>query len=144
MARGPTPTARTFFTGARQTVFLAIAGRVVPEMTALDDRAVGDALALVEHQLAGRPEKMRRELALFLTAIRWAPVLRFGRPFDRLDASRQDAILRWLQDAPVTTLRAGLWGLKTLAFLGYYGRPAAADAIHYRPSHDGNAFLHAR
>jgi hypothetical protein len=76
--------------------------------------------------------------------IRWAPIVRYGRPFDRLGAVRQDAVLAWLQDAPVAKLRSGFWGLKTLAFLGYYGRPAAGDTIGYRPSRDGNALLHAR
>jgi len=125
-------------------MFLAIAKRVVPEIAGLDEAAREEALALVERQLAARPGKMRRELALFLNVIRWAPVARYGRRFDRLGAAEQDAILGWLQDAPVAKLRSGFWGLKTLAFLGYYGRPAAAEAIHYRPSRDGHAFLHAR
>ncbi len=127
----------SFFTGTRQTTFLAIAARVVPEMAGLDAGARHEALALIEHQLAGRPATMRRELALFLSVIRWAPVMRYGRPFDRLDAARQDAVLGWLEDAPVAKLRSGFWGLKTLAFLAYYGRPAAGDAIGYRPSPDG-------
>jgi len=134
----------SFFTNTRRTMFLVIAGRIVPEMTALDDAAREHALALVEHQLAARPAKMRRELTLFLTLIRWSALLRYGRRFDALTTERQDAVLGWLQDAPVTKLRSGFWGLKTLAFLGYYGRPEAAESIHYRPSRNGNAFLHAR
>ena len=122
-------------------MFLAVAERVVPEMAGLGRRARADALALVEHQLAARPEKVRRELALLLTLIRWAPAIRYGRPFERLSPDRQDAVLAWLQDAPAAKLRAGFWGLKTLAFLGYYGRPAAAEAIHYRPSRDGPPLL---
>jgi len=134
----------SFFTTPRRRIFLAIAGRVVPEMASLDEAAREHALALVEHQLAARPAKMRRELALFLTLIRWSTLPRYGRTFDALTTERQDAVLGWLQDAPVTKIRSGFWGLKTLAFLGYYGRPVAAGSIHYRPSRDGNAFLHAR
>lgn len=134
----------SFFTTSRRTMFLAVAARVVPEMASLDEVARDEALALVEHQLAARPAKMRRELALFLTLIRWSTLARYGRRFDALAGERQDAVLAWLQDAPLTKLRGGFWGLKTLAFLGYYGRPAAAGLIHYRPSRDGNAFLHAR
>ena len=128
----------------QQAIFLAVAERVVPEMAGLGRRARADALALVEHQLAARPEKVRRELALLLTLIRWAPAIRYGRPFERLSPDRQDAVLAWLQDAPAAKLRAGFWGLKTLAFLGYYGRAEAPETINYRPSHDGNALLHAR
>jgi len=133
-----------FFTSTRQAMFLAVAVRVVPEMAALDEAGRDEALALVERQLAGRPGKMRRELALFLTVIRWAPVLRYGRPFDRLPPGPRDAVLAWLEDAPVTKLRSGFWGLKTLAFLAYYGRPSVAETINYRPARDGNALLHAR
>src|SRR3989339_167214 len=113
----------SFFTSTRQTIFLAIAGRIVPEMAGLDEAARDEALALVERQLAARPEKMGRELALFLNVIRWAPALRYGRPFDRLTPGRQDAVLAWLQDAPDARIRSGFWGLKTLALLGYYRRP---------------------
>lgn len=134
----------SFFGDTRLKTFLAVAHRVVPEMAGLDDAAQAEALELVEHQLAARPARMRRELALFLRVIRWAPVVRYGRRFDRLDARRQDAVLGWLQDAPIAKLRSGFWGLKTLAFLGYYGRPSAGDAIGYRPSRDGNRLLHAR
>ena len=125
-------------------MFLAIAKRVVPEIAGLDEAARNEALGLVEHQLAARPAKMRRELALFLNVIRWAPVVRYGRPFERLGAAAQDAVLGWLQDAPILKLRSGFWGLKTLAFLGYYGRPSAGAAIGYHPSRDGNRLLHAR
>jgi len=113
-------------------------------MAGLDEAARGEALALVEHQLARRPAAMRRELALFLSAIRWAPIARYGLPFDRLTPERQDAVLGWLQDAPIAKLRSGFWGLKTLAFLGYYGRPTVDDAIGYHPSRekgDGGIFL---
>ena len=90
-----------------------------------------------------RPPGTRRELALFLWLVRWAPALLFLRPFDALPPARQDAVIGWLEDAPVAKLRGGLWGLKTLAFLSYYGRPETGEAIGYRPSKTGNAFLHA-
>ena len=37
-----------------------------------------------------------------------------------------------MQDAPLLLLRRGFWGLRTLIFMGYYGRDAARDAIGYR------------
>ena len=125
-------------------MFLAFAERAAPALRALDDDQRARALALVEDLLADRPAATRRELALFLWLVRWAPVLRFLRPFDRLPPARQDAVIAWLEDAPLAKLRSGLWGLKTLAFLGYYGRPEAGETIGYRPSKTGNAFLHAR
>jgi len=121
-----------------------LAGRIVPESAALDAPARDRLVALVEDLLATRPAKMRRELALFLRVLRWLPAVRYLRPLDRLAARDRDAALRWFQDSPVALFRKGFWGVKTLVYLGYYGRPEAAQAIGYRPSPNGNRFLHAR
>jgi hypothetical protein len=123
---------------------LAIAARVVPPSAALDAAERESALALIEHAIAIRPRPVRRQLALFLRLVRWLPVLRYGRPFERLEAPAQDAVLRWLQQAPLVALRRGFWGLRTLMVLGYYGRPEIGEAIAYRPERDGNARLRAR
>ena len=133
-----------FLTGPRRDFFLALAARIVPESTSLDAEACGRMLALVEEALSTRPAATARELALFLRVLRWLPALRYGRPLDRLGPPAQDAALRWFQDSPVTLFRKGFWGVKTLVYLGYYGRPEAAQAIGYRPSTNGNRFLHAR
>jgi hypothetical protein len=136
--------AASFLTGPRRDLFLALAARIVPESTSLDAEAYGRMLALVEEALSTRPARTVRELALFLRVLRWLPVLRYGRPLDRLGPAVQDAALRWFQDSPVTLFRKGFWGVKTLVYLGYYGRPEAASSIGYRPSTNGNRFLHAR
>jgi hypothetical protein len=57
---------------------------------------------------------------------------------------QQDAALRWFHDAPLAPLRHGFWGVKTLIFMGYYGRPEAAAEIGYRPARAGAAPFHAR
>jgi len=100
-------------------------------------RLIGDALAT-------RPPAMQRQFGLFLGVLRWAPVVRYLRLFDRLDGERQDAVLRWFQDCPLALIRSGFWGVRTLIFLGCYGHPDAGAAIAYTPSTDGNAVLHAR
>src|SRR2546422_3095313 len=41
-------------------------------------------------------------------------------------------LFRSIERAPLLLMRRGLWGLRTLAFMGYYGRPAAAREIGYR------------
>ena len=136
--------AASFLTGPLRDLFLALAARIVPESTSLDAEAYGRMLALVEEALSTRPARTVRELALFLRVLRWLPALRYGRPLDRLGPAAQDAALRWFQDSPVTLFRKGFWGVKTLVYLGYYGRPEAASSIGYRPSTNGNRFLHAR
>lgn len=127
------------------TDFLLLIGeRIAPGLTRLDREKLTRVRAIIEHAIATRPPSLQRQLSAFLTFLRWAPIARFGRPFDRLSPAQQDAVLGWFQDAPVAPLRHGFLGVKTLIFMGYYGRPEAGAAIGYRPSRSGNDFLHAR
>lgn len=113
-------------------VFRAVAATVVPEAAELDATGWLDLERIVAGALAGRPVAVRRQLALFLQIVQWLPVLRYGRPFTGLPAARRARVLAALERAPLLVLRRGLWGLRTLVFMGYYGRPAAAAAIGYR------------
>jgi hypothetical protein len=121
---------------------LHVAARIVPAVAGLDDARRQGFVAIVSKALADRPRKIQRQFALFLGIVRWAPVLRFGATFDRLRPERQDAVLRWLLDAPVAKLRGGFWGLRALAFMGYYGQPEVWPTLHYTPSFNGNERLH--
>jgi len=129
---------------AQRAFLLTLAARIVPWSSHLGPDRRDALLALVGDTLATRPPAMQRQFGLFLDVLRWAPVLRYLRPFDRLDAPRQDAVLRWFQDCPLALVRSGFWGARTLVFLGCYGHPDAGAAIGYTPSKDGNAVLHAR
>jgi hypothetical protein len=124
--------------------FLFIVGaRIVPALGDVDDAGRRAVEAILTKAIAARPPALRRQLVLFLNVMRWAPFARYGRPFDRLSGAQQDAVLGWFQDAPIAALRSGFWGVKTLVFMGYYGRPDAGDSIAYRPSRHGNERLHA-
>lgn len=112
-------------------VFRAVARTVVPEARRLDDAAWAELEAVVEDALSDRPPPMRRQLRILLRAVEWAPVLRWGRRFTFLDHDRRRRLLAALQDAPALLLRRGFWGLRTLAFMGYYGRDAARREIGY-------------
>jgi hypothetical protein len=125
-------------------LLLAIGARIAPGLAALDAPARARVVSIVEHAVASRSPKLQRQLALFLNVVRWAPLLRYGVPFHRLDPARQDAVLHWFHDAPLEALRRGFWGVKTLVFMGYYARLEAGAEIGYRPSRTGNALLHAR
>jgi len=131
-------------TGAQRAFLLAIAPRIAPLSASLGDDARRELLRLVEETVASRTPSMRRQLRLFLAALRWLPALRYLRPLDRLDGSRQDAALRWFQRHPLQVVRGGFWGVRTLVLLGVYGRPGIGSSIAYAPSLDGNAVLHAR
>lgn len=112
--------------------FRALAAAIVPAATALDDAGWAELEAIVERALAARPAKLRRQLALFVRLLTVAPLLRHGRRFPALDPASQARFLGAMERAPLLLLRRGFWGLRTLVFMGYYGRPAAAATIGYR------------
>jgi len=118
-------------------VFRAVVVTVVPDAKQLDEPNWLALEALVEDALEIRTPTLRRQLQLFLRAIEWLPVVRYGRTFTALGAEQRSRVLRYLQDHPVERIRCGFWGLRTLALLGYYGRPDGAHAIDYRPDARG-------
>ena len=127
----------------RKWAFLmCVAGSVVPAAADLDAGARSRFLAIVRNALADRPRSIQRQFGLFLGILRWAPFLRFGAPFDRLSPANRDAVLRWLLDAPLAKLRSGFWGLRVLAFMGYYGQAEVWPSLRYTPSFNGNEMLH--
>jgi hypothetical protein len=120
-----------------------LAGRIVPEFSDLDAARRARFFAIVDEALQDRPAGVRRQFGSYLGLLRWAPLLRFGGPFERLAAGRQDAALRWFEDCPVGLLRKGFWGLKVLVFMGFYGQAESWKTVGYAPEFDGRTGLHA-
>ena len=80
---------------------------------------------------------MQRQLRWFVEGLEWLAVWYAGGRFSRLTEARQVAMLRRLEASRLAPLRRALWGLRTLAMLGVYGRPAARDALGWRPDPRG-------
>jgi hypothetical protein len=120
-----------------------IAGRIVPEFADLDLAGEARFFHIIDEALQAREPSVRRQFGVFLGVLRWAPLIRFGSPLDRLSPERQNASLRWFEDCPVSLLRKGFWGLKAMVFMGYYGQPETNELVGYAPSFDGRDGLHA-
>ena len=120
-----------------------LAARIVPETTELDASRLSRFFAIIDTALLARPPEVRRQFAIFLGLIRWAPVIRFGTSLENLRPDRQDRVLRWFEDCPVGLFRKGFWGLKAMVFMGYYGQPETNELVGYAPEFDGGARLHA-
>jgi hypothetical protein len=118
-------------------IFRAVVATVVPEAADLDNQGWHDLHQVIEALLRDRPEALKRRIRMFLGAIQWLPVFRYGRPFTRLDASARGRVLAQLQDNRIQKIRVGFWGLRTIVLAGYYGRPQAARAIGYTASARG-------
>ena len=118
-------------------VFRAVAVTVVPEARALDETAWSELESTIEKGLETRPASIRRQLRLFVRAIDILPLFRFARTFRALVDARRTSFLLALQDSAFLLIRRGFWGLRTLIFMGYYGRDEAQRAIGYRAAAAG-------
>lgn len=127
---------------AVRPAFRSLACAIVPEAATLDETGWDEVEGIVEHALAERPPLVRRQLVAFIRLLQLLALLRFGRPLARLTVARRARLLAAVQRAPLFLLRRGLWGLRTLVFMGYYARRAAGDAIGYRASARGWAARH--
>ena len=118
-------------------IFRAVVLTIVPDATALDAEGWHGLELVVEALLRARPESLQRQLRIFLRLIQWLPLLRYGRPFTSLDRAARTRVLAHLQNDRIQKVRVGFWGLRTIVLAGYYGRPAAAQAIGYAASPQG-------
>src|SRR5690606_35991733 len=91
----------------------------------------------VEHGLATRPPKMRRQIALLLGVIENLGRVRGGRAFSRMDPAARAHLVSALEQWPVRLVRRGVWGLRTLAFMGYYTRETTMREVGYRAHPEG-------
>ena len=112
--------------------FRAIARTVCPETAELDEPGWMALEGVIENLLATKPPKLRRQIRMLIRALNAMPVLRYGRRFVKLDPARATSFLSAVQGSSITLLRIGFWGLRTMIFMGYYGRPEIAESIGYR------------
>ena len=119
------------------TRFRAVLRTVVPESEDLGDSDWTAAEAIVARALAARPRGVRRQLGLFMRLLDVLAIVRRGRAFSKLPTAERFALLDSVSRSRVLLLRRGVWGLRTLALMGFYARPEAARAIGYRASPRG-------
>jgi len=117
--------------------FRAIVTTVVPEATALGDDEWSVAESIIGRAVSARPPAMRRQLGLFVRALDLLSLVRHFHTFAGLTPGARTELLERLGASPLVALRRGVWGVRTLAMMGYYARPEAAKAIGYRASPAG-------
>ncbi len=112
--------------------FLALVETFVPEMAALEAPDREGVLEVAESGLRARPRSVGRRVRLFVRLLDGLARVRWGRRLSMLDPERRTRLLEAIEDSPVPLLRKGIWGLRTLAFLGYYTREDVYREIGYR------------
>ncbi len=128
-------TAFKFLSPFRLRVFMALAGRIIPE-----DREGGkvypgadnlESMAIIDRALSTKPKDMVLLLKLFLMFFELSGLLFALRPFSWMSAEQKDKHIRRFELAPLAKVRQGFWGLKTLIFLSYYSRDEIWPDIGY-------------
>ena len=117
--------------------FRAMATAFVPELSTADEDVWRRAEVIMADALSGRPDAIVKQLVLFIRVVNVLAVVRFLRPLAALDDSRKLRFLAWLEDAPVLAIRRGVWGLRTLVFMGYYGQDDVRAELGYRANARG-------
>ncbi len=112
--------------------FRAVARAVAPLTGDFDARAWSEAEAVVAEGLAERPAKMIAQVRLFLRVLDLLALLRHARRLRSLPPEKTLGLLGALERSPLLLLRRGVWGVRTLAFMGAHTQPDVADALGYR------------
>lgn len=120
-----------------QATFRAVAETVVPETASLGPEEWREVCAVVERALAARPEQTRGQLVSFLRLVEYLPLVRLRGRFSRLGANERREELERLERSATLRVRRGVWGVRTLVFMGYYTRPDVQAALGYRASAEG-------
>ncbi|MGD2121060.1 MAG: hypothetical protein PVJ76_04920 [Gemmatimonadota bacterium] len=109
----------------------AIGSVVLPSPEALDEEGWREAEAIIEGALAAKPASVKLQLRLFLRAVNVLPLVTTGRTLANLSLEKRTAFLERLHRSPVMPLRRGLWGVRTLLFMGYYNQDRVRKEIGY-------------
>ena len=121
---------------------LVLARRMIPQLDGADESEQRKVVQIVDDALASRAPGLQTQFKVFLKLIRFSPLVRYGKKLDSLPPEDQDKVMRGFQDSPIPKFRSGMWGLKTLIYMGYYGDPDRAGQFGYNPSLTGNEKLH--
>ena len=111
--------------------FRTVARAAAPAAADQDEAAWTRGEALVEEALSLRPAKVRRQVVLFLRILGLLSRLRFGRSLEGLTAAQANRLFGALERSPLLLLRRGMWGVRTLAFMAYYGQAGQRGSIGY-------------
>ena len=117
--------------GRQSKVLRAAAEALLPATARLDDAGWERLERTIAMALAQRPARVQRQFRLFLRVLDLSTLQRHRRRFHRLPIEARTAALQRLERAPRLLLRRGLWGLRTLVFMGFYTQPDQTAAIGY-------------
>jgi len=129
----------SFFNRRRREIFRAVAEAALPatrEYTA-DEWAAAEQV--IEGALADRPASVGRQIGLFLSILDLLPFLTRARSFRALPAQGRLEVLESLQEHRLLLFRRGVWGVRTLVYMGHYTRTEVHRSMGYGAHPRGRA-----
>lgn len=120
-----------------QPLFRAVVTTAIPEARNLTADAWTELEGIVARALSERPPSVQRQVRVFLRLLNVIAFATRGRGLARLDDAHRLLLLERLASNRFLLVRRGVWGVRTLAFMGYYARADAARAIGYRATPAG-------
>ncbi len=112
-------------------VFRAVVRVVVPASVGFDEARWVRVEQIVRDALAERPPAVARRVTLFLRVLDAFARARSFRGFASLPNPKALRLLQALERSPLLLLRRGVWGVRTLAFMGCYADDQAGREIGY-------------
>jgi hypothetical protein len=130
------PKRQAVLSARQQRLLVRLAACIVPETAGAPAQVTDALLSAIDEQLRPRPRLQQLEFKLLLLGL---------GGMTGLPSRWQERGLHLLENFPLRLVRVGIWGLKTLVFLGYYGQDSVERRIRYFPSKEaGNVRLRAR
>jgi hypothetical protein len=117
--------------------FRAITRAVAPASSGLDEAGWRRAEEIADDALRDRSARVRRQLVLFVKALEVLSRLRHGRSLGELEPDRLHSLLSAFERSRLLLARRGFWGIRTLAFMGYYGQAEVRADLGYRADRRG-------
>jgi hypothetical protein len=120
-------------TARERELVRAVVGVLLPDFPILPDDVRGrveqDVAAFLGAQIAGLPTPLRMPYRLALAALGGLPVLRYGRPFTRLEHEQR---VRWLdlwQERGGLATASVLKLLRSCALFAYFDHPLVTEQL---------------
>jgi hypothetical protein len=117
--------------------FRAAAETFIPEIAMADAATWNRLTAIISETLASRPAGLQRQVLLFIRLLDLGALARHGKRLARLDSARRTRFLERVAASRLLLLRRGMWGLRTLVQMGWYGQPEIQQSLGYRASPAG-------
>ena len=118
--------------GSIRPPFRALATVFVPETAQADESTWLRLEQIVAGALAARPPKLERQIRLFIRILDGLALLRHGRRLSALDDSVRKDLVEGIASSRLLLIRRGVWGLRTLVQMGWYGQPEVQRSLGYR------------